>query len=464
MAVFSMTSPMPASREVVFGYHERPGAFERLTPPWEPVTLVERSGSIRDGDRATLRIKQGPITLRWVAEHRGYIPNEQFTDVALSGPFPKWEHTHRVEPGGDGDTSVLRDSIDYLLPGGSIGNALGNAFVQRKLARMFAYRHRVTADDAAMIAQYPQDRSLRVLITGASGMVGSALAALLSVAGHTPVTLQRAGRPAPDSPWECVAWNPATGEVTEGSLDGFDAVVHLAGAGVADKRWSESRKREIRDSRVEGTRHLCEALAAQSNPPAVLVSASAIGYYGDRGDTVLTETSPMGEGFLAEVCKEWEAATEPAEKAGIRVAHLRLGIVLSLAGGALTKMLPPFRFGLGGPLGNGRQYMSWIALDDVLGVIYHAIMTDAVRGPVNTVAPEPCTNREFTQTLARVLRRPAWFAVPRVALRLAVGELTDEGLLASARAHPDALSATGYAFRFPRLDDALRHALGRVAR
>ena len=457
MPSFTKKTRMRAPAETVFAYHERLGAFERLTPPWEPVELVERAGTIRDGDRATLRIKQGPIALKWVAEHRDYIANEQFKDVALSGPFKKWEHTHRVEPG-----SELCDAIEYELPGGAIGQALGGGFVHRKLARMFAYRHRVTADDTAMIARYAQDRPQRILISGASGMVGSALAPLLSTAGHTPVLLQRTGHAATGTPWESVTWNPGTGEVSEGRLDGLDAVVHLAGAGVADKRWSEARKQVIRDSRVTGTRRLCELLAGQPNPPKTLVCASAIGYYGDTGDATVDESAPMGDGFLAEVCRDWEAATQPAADAGIRVVNLRIGFVLSLAGGALVKMLPPFLMGMGGPLSHGRQSMSWVALDDVLGAIVHAIMTESVRGPVNAVSPTPCTNREFTQTLARVLRRPALFPVPRFALRLAMGELADEGMLWSNRLKPGVLMDTDYAFRFTNLEDTLRHSLGRT--
>ena len=461
MPSFTKKSHLSASPEVVFGYHEQPGAFQRLTPPWEPVEMTERTGTIRDGDRATLCIKQGPISLKWVAEHRDYIPNEQFKDVALSGPFPKWEHTHRVTPGEDGG-SILTDSIDYRLPGGPVGRALGGGFVQRKLARMFTYRHRVTADDTAMMTHYPVEKPLRVLISGATGLVGSALAALLSAAGHTPVALRRAGQGPGGTPWESVEWNPHTGAVINGNLDGLDAVVHLAGAGIADKRWTEARKRLIKDSRVIGTHNLCSALSSLPNPPRVMVSASATGYYGDADDAILDESSPMGVGFRAEVCRDWEAATRPAEEAGIRVVHLRAGIVLSLAGGALAKMALPFRCGLGGTFGNGRQYMSWIALDDALGMVYHALMTDSVAGAVNAVSPVPCTNSEFTRTLGRVLHRPAGLAVPRTALRLALGEMADEALLSSARVQPAAMMDAGYVFRFTRLDDALQHALGRV--
>jgi hypothetical protein len=255
-------------------------------------------------------------------------------------------------------------------------------------------------------------------------------------------------------------WDPDTGAVEPG-LDGVDAVVHLAGESVAGGRWTEARKRRIRESRVRPTRLLCETLARQRTPPRVLVCASAIGYYGDRGDQVLREESAPGAGFLPEVCRKWEAAAEPAARRGIRVVHLRIGLVLSPKGGALAAMLPVFRLGLGGPVGAGAQWMSWIGIDDTLGAILHALMNEALAGPVNAVAPAPVTNREFAKTLARVLRRPAVLPFPAFAARLLLGQMADELLLASARVEPARLRATGYAFRDATLEGALRRLLAR---
>jgi hypothetical protein len=239
-----------------------------------------------------------------------------------------------------------------------------------------------------------------------------------------------------------------------------DAFVHLAGENIAAGRWTAARKARIRDSRVKVTRRLCESLARLSQPPKVVVSASAVGYYGDRSDEVLTEESPSGAGFLAQVCREWEAACGPAVQKGIRVVNLRTGMVLSAAGGMLPRILPPFRMGLGGRIGSGRQYMSWIALDDLVGVIVHALTCDRPAGPVNAVAPNPVTNLEFTRTLGRVLRRPTFFAVPAWAARLAFGEMAGALLLASARVEPARLAASGFVFRYPELEGALRHMLG----
>ncbi len=298
-----------------------------------------------------------------------------------------------------------------------------------------------------------------VAVTGSTGLIGSALGPRLAAGGHSVVRLVRG--PSAAAPGERRArWDPDTGAIEPG-LAGVDAIVHLAGENVAGGRWTEARKRRIRESRVEATRRLCETLARLPSPPRVLVCASAIGYYGDRGDEVLREESAPGEGFLPDVCREWEAAAEPAARRGIRAVHLRIGLVLSAGGGALAKMLPVFRLGLGGPIGAGAQWMSWIGMDDMLGAILHALMNEALAGPVNAVAPAPVTNREFAGALARVLRRPAVFPFPTFAARLLFGQMADELLLASARVVPARLQATGYAFRDQTLDGALRRALGR---
>ena len=294
---------------------------------------------------------------------------------------------------------------------------------------------------------------MKIAITGASGLIGSALQPLLQGGGHQIVPLSRSG----SGP----SWNPSTGAVSAGALDGVDAVVHLAGENIAGGRWNEVRKQRIRDSRVEPTRRLSETLAALPNPPRVLVTASAIGYYGDRGDVVVDETTPAGTGFLPEVCQAWEAATGPAREAGIRVVHLRTGIVLTPAGGALGKMLLPFKMGVAGVLGSGAQYMSWVAIDDLLGAALFCLTNEGTSGPVNVVAPAPVTNREFTKTLGRVLSRPTIFPMPAFAARLAFGEMADALLLEGARVQPVALQDAGYQFGYPGLDGALRHVLGR---
>lgn len=296
---------------------------------------------------------------------------------------------------------------------------------------------------------------MHVLVSGSSGLIGSALTPALSADGHAVRRLRRASGGGGDATF----WNPADGEFAAGALDGVEAVVHLAGENIAGGRWTDARKARIRDSRVDGTHRLCAALAALDTPPRVLVAASAIGFYGDRGDALLDESSAPGIGFLPGVSRSWEAAAAPAREAGIRVVHLRIGIVLSPAGGALGQMLLPFKLGVGGVLGSGDQYMSWIALDDVVGVVRHALADESLNGPVNAVAPQAVTNCEFTRVLGQVLRRPTILPAPAFALRIALGEMADALLLASTRVEPAALRATTFEFQYPQLDGALRRLL-----
>jgi len=292
---------------------------------------------------------------------------------------------------------------------------------------------------------------MRVLVSGSSGLVGSALIPALANAGHTEVRLVRRGPAANE-----IRWDP--GGVESGTLEGFDAVVHLAGESIAGP-WTAAKKGRIRDSRVQGTSTLAAALARTGRPPKVMVCPSAIGIYGNRGDEVLREESAPGSDFLAEVGKQWEAATEPAAKAGIRVVSLRIGVVLSPRGGALARMLPPFRMGAGGRIGRGRQWMSWITLDDIVGVIQHVLATDSLRGPVNAVAPNPVTNAEFTRALGEVLRRPTIFPLPAFIVRLMFGEMGEALLLGSQRVDCGKLLGSGYRFRHPELKPALEQML-----
>lgn len=301
---------------------------------------------------------------------------------------------------------------------------------------------------------------MNVLVSGSTGLVGSAVVASLTAEGHRVTRLVRA-EVAPGT--ASVAWDPAAKRLPAPALEGLDAVVHLAGENIAKGRWNAAKKAAIRDSRVQGTRVLCEVLAQLVEPPKVLVSASAIGYYGSRGDRVMREDSRPGTDFLAQVCRDWEAATQPAQQRGIRVVHLRTGVVLARQGGALHKMLTPFKLGVGGVMGSGKQYVSWVALDDVAGIVLHALTTDALDGPVNAVAPHPVTNDELTKTLGRVLKRPTKAWMPAPVVKVLFGEMGDALLLSSTRVEPARLQASGYIFQWPELEGALRHILGRAA-
>jgi len=302
---------------------------------------------------------------------------------------------------------------------------------------------------------------MRILVTGSSGLIGSALVPFLTAGGHRVIRLIRSQSQTPTM-GESWGWDPERGTILPTGQEEPDAVVHLAGENIAGARWTQRQKALIRDSRVKGTRALSDLIGRRSPPPKVLVCASAVGYYGDRGDESLTEESASGSGFLPDVCREWEAACQPAAEKGIRVVNLRIGVVLSPAGGALARMLTPFKLGAGGVIGGGRQYMSWIALDDVVSAIHFALTHEILRGPVNGVAPNPVTNRSFTQTLGRALSRPILFPMPAFAARLALGEMADALLLAGARVLPARLLESGFVFRYPDLEGALRHLLGKA--
>lgn len=297
---------------------------------------------------------------------------------------------------------------------------------------------------------------MQVVVSGSTGLVGRALCEELLKSGHTVRPLVRDTSSAPAG---SIPWDPARGQLDGAALDGVDAVVHLAGENIAAGRWNAARKARIRDSRVAGTQLLAERLAGLSQRPGVLVSASAIGFYGDRGDAVVTDDTPAGQGFLAEVCQAWEAAAVPAADAGIRVVHPRIGMVLSARGGALSKMLPPFRMGMGGPIGRGAMWMSWIHLADLVRALIHIIETPELTGAVNALAPNPVTNRDFTRALGSALRRPAVIPVPETALKFALGEMAEALVLSSLRAVPSRLEGSGFEFNFPDVEAALRDLL-----
>lgn len=296
---------------------------------------------------------------------------------------------------------------------------------------------------------------MKILISGSHGLVGTALIKALETDGNQ---ISRLVRHYPGSEAE-IEWSPERYSIQLARLEGFDAVVNLAGESIAEGRWTDDKKRRIRESRVKGTKLLGDALANLSNRPRTFICASAIGYYGNRGDEILKETSPPGDDFLAKVCVEWEAATALATEKGIRVVNARFGVILDPNGGALAKMLPPFRMGVGGKIGSGKQWMSWIALDDVIGGINLALNNDSLRGPINFVAPNPVTNAEFTKTLGQALSRPTIFPIPGFGVRLAFGEMGEALLLAGQRVEPERLREAGYSFQHSRLESALRHAL-----
>ena len=455
MPFFRRTQRLPHPPAEVFAWHMRPGALERLLPPWENVRVVARKGDIADGGTVTVRAGPGPLKLSWTVRHTVFEEGVLFRDEQVRGPFDRWAHTHRFSPDGEGGC-LLEDEIDWRPPL-NVDIPLFVRRIERILERGFAFRRQRLANDLALQERYRQRRPLTVAISGSSGFLGRNLRHLLTTGGHRVLRLVRSRAKVGEG---SVYWNPALGEVDHHGLAGVDAIVHLAGEPLVGVRWTEAKKREILRSRKDGTEWIAHTAARLSPPPRVLVCASAVGYYGNRGNEVLTEDSRAGRGFLAEVCQAWEKAATPARRAGIRVVHLRQGVALSPDGGALQLMLPAFRAGAGGRLGDGRQYMPWIGLDDTLGLILHAIATPGVSGPINVTAPLPVTNATFTSALGRVLGRPTVLPIPSLAVYALLGEMGRTVLLGGQRAVPAKAQDTGYEFLHPSIEEALRFGLG----
>jgi uncharacterized protein (TIGR01777 family) len=441
---FSCTVDAPLDE--VFAWHARPGAIVRLMPPWLPVQVAAETASLRDG-RAELALPGG---LRWVARHdpAAYDPPRRFADELASLPLRAalpWRHIHEFAALTPSATQIT-DRVVTALPAGFLRPVMG-------------YRHHQLAGDLAAHQWARQLRSepLTVAITGSSGLVGSALAALLTSGGHRVIRLVRRA-PADDSERR---WDPD--DPDPDLLRGTSALVHLAGASIAG-RFTAGHKRSIRASRITPTRRLAELAAATPGGPAVMVTASAIGYYGPRrGDELLTEDSPRGDGFLADVVAGWEAASTPAQDAGLRVVLVRTGIVQSPRGGTLRLLWPLAEVGAGGRLGAGHQWVSWIGIDDLTDVYYRALTDDTLAGPVNATAPHPVRNADYARTLARVLRRPLQLPVPGLGPRLLLGaEGASELAGADQRVSPRRLLRNGHRFRHPELEPALRHLLGRA--
>ncbi|MBA2480562.1 MAG: TIGR01777 family protein [Planctomycetes bacterium] len=457
MPRFAASTYLPVSPGEAFAWHARPGALARLIPPWQDVRIVQNASGLFDDARTVLSIGTGPGPLRrrWVALHRDCRPGAQFRDVQERGPFAAWDHLHRFDAEDD-DGCRLSDIIDYRLPYGWLGRRLLGRTIERDLARAFAWRHRRTLADLGRHRSFRDQRPLLIALSGSRGLVGSQLAPFLTGGGHTVLPLVRPG----GKRGAGIPWDPQAGTLDAEALSACDAIIHLGGAGVADGRWTRARKHLILESRVRSTRLLAETLARSAHKPRVLIVASAVGWYGDRGDTIVDETNPSGDGFLAEVCRAWEDACEPARAAGIRVVNVRIGMVVTRRGGALARMLTPFRLGLGGPIGSGDQWISWISLDDLVYLIHHALLSQTVQGPVNAVAPTPVRQRDFARELSGVMRRPCAVRTPAWAVRAAFGQMGTEVLLGGARVVSRTLEDEVFAFSAPTLHDAFEDEFG----
>ena len=457
-SIFKKTSRINAPVHEVFQWHERTGALERLIPPWDPLDVVFKSPGIDRGARTVMKIPAGPlpIKLTWLAEHTQYAKNRSFQDQQLQGPFKHWVHTHTFTP--DGNACIMEDQVEYALPAYMFGPLIGNAAIQHKLERIFRFRHTTLAQDLEHHMSYKHHRPLTILISGASGVVGSTLIPFLTTGGHRVIRLVR--NQSTQNPDE-IYWDPSKKHLDLEGIGPIDVAIHLSGENIGQGRWTQKKKKKIIDSRNKTTRLIATTLAHMASPPKVLICASAIGYYGDRGDHIMTEANECGADFISDVCNDWEAGASPAMEKGIRVAFLRIGVVMTPFGGALKKFLLPFNLGLGGKIGIGKQYMSWISIDDLIYAIQHIIYEDSLHGPVNLVTPKAVTNVQFTKTLGKVLRRPTIFSIPAGVIKGLYGKMGREILLASTRVVPQRLLDSGFTFCYADLEPALRHLLGK---
>ena len=448
-----------ADIDSTFAWFEHEGSFRRLMPPWEVAEEIRADDSLDVGSQRVFRFPMGPLNMTWVAEHTAYNPPSFFSDKMVKGPFWSWSHDHHLSE-SEGVTKVV-DDVAYQVPFGPLGNLvdriLGGMLVRGRISRMFTARELRLKRDLKRHSDFSGKKRKRILVAGSSGMIGTQLVAFLDTGGHEVWRMVR--REVSEGKNE-VFWDPSSGELYVRILEGFDAIIHLGGEGIGDKRWSKKRKLLIKDSRVNSTRILCDAICSMKNKPECFILASAIGWYGDRGEEELSEDSSIGEGFLPEVCQEWEAAASKVEDSGVRTVFLRSGIVLAATGGALGKMLLPFKFGAGGPMGGGRQWMSWVSLDDEIYAIHHLLMNGASKGAYNITAPQPVRQKSFAKTLGKVLRRPAFAPLPGFAVKILFGEMGEKLTLDSQRVIPSRLEEEGYEFLHNDLESALRDSLG----
>lgn len=455
--VFVRRTTIQAPVSTVFAWHAKDGAVNRLTPPWAPVQLVAGKGKgIGKGVDVTFKIKIFGIPMKWHARHIDYKKNKMFRDRQVKGPFSFWEHSHLFHECLT-DISVMEDQVRFRLPFG-IFSLPFYGYAQRQLERIFFYRHQVLKYD--MENRVGKIQKQRILISGGSGAIGTALVSFLKTCGHEVIRLVRDHN---DRSEDARFWDPYKNILDMDAIGPIDAVINLNGVDISRGRWTISRRAKILASRVIPTQVLVEKMKRMPQPPSTFISASAIGFYGDAGSNMLTEKNGFKDCFISRVCRHWEDASLGAVKAGIRTIQLRIGVVLTPAGGALERMYPPFLMGLGTRLSHGGQYMSWVGMEDVLGGILHILDNKGISGPVNLTAPKPVTNGEFTCTLARVLGRRAPFMLPGSLVLALWGDMGKETLLASARVVPEKLIESGYEFVHPSLETALEHVLGKYA-
>ena len=430
--------------------------------------IIDHTGGINNDDNSIFRIKLGPITIKWVAKHFGYIHNLQFQDKMIKGPFKKWIHTHSFIPQGE-NQCIIEDKIEYMPRFGKIGSKIIQKRIQNYLNQLFIYRERILVNDT-ILEKMTREKGKNILITGSQGLIGSSLIPLLTnIGGHKITRLVRkinnnnmySRSTTNKEDKKSIFWYPEYDKLDHHELEGFDIIIHLAGENIFG-RWTDIKKQRIFNSRVGSTKLLAKSLTKLSNPPSLLICASAIGYYGDRPNEYITEDSIPGKGFLSEVCQKWEKATQDVTEIGIRVVNTRFGVVLTPKGGILQKLLSPFKLGLGITIGNKDQYISWVSIEDVIKSIFYSITNTSIKGPVNVVSPKPITNLEFSDTLKKIFNPKLSMSINQNIPKLIFGEMSKEVLSTNTYVIPKRLISTGYKFFDSELEDSLRFLLGKT--
>ena len=454
--VFEHETLLENNIDETFAWHERKGAFRRLMPPWELTEEIRADDNLNEGSQRIFRFPLGPFKMNWVAEHTGYNPPHSFEDKMVSGPFKSWHHVHKFEQIST-NKSRIHDKINYRLPLGFLGKLVAGKMIKRRLKRMFTAREIRLERDLKRHAEFTNHPRKKILIAGSSGLIGRQLVAFLDTGGHDVWQLVRRK---PEEGQKEIEWYPSKNVLDYRLIEGFDAIIHLGGAGIGDKRWSKKRMKLIEESRTKSTELLANTIAELTNKPEVFIVSSAIGWYGDRGDEILNEDSEPGQGFLPLTCKLWEDACQAAKDSGVRTINIRTGIVLDATGGALGKMLFPAKIGAGGPIGRGKQWMSWISMDDQVYSINHLLMNSDCEGVYNLCSPNPTRQRTFAKTLGKVLKRPAFMPTPPIGIWLLFGKMGVALTTESTRVIPDRLIESGYLFEHQELETALRDCLG----
>ncbi len=447
--------------EKLFAWHKEMGAVLRLTPPWAPLTMISSSNNgIEEGSIVRFRIKLFKIPMIWESKHIEYKENRIFKDIQTKGPFVRWEHSHIFKSDGI-NHSIMKDKIEFQLPFGILSRPFYR-FALKEFDRMFTYRHRVLKYDLEnhkKLTENLTEKKKRIIVSGASGTIGSALVPFLRTLGYEVIRLVRKKEKLLSDE---IFWDPYKGVLDLTRAGKIDAVINLNGINITHKKWTEKQKKLILDSRIIPTRLLAEKTACLDDKPDVFLSASAIGFYGSGDSRTFTENDSAGDCFISRVCRQWEdASIIPLTNTKIRGIRLRTGVVLTPAGGALAKMILPFKMGFGARISHGRQYMSWISIDDVLSGILYILNNDEIRGPVNLTAPNPVTNKVFSQTLSGLFSKKLLFIIPEFMAKILWGQMGEETILTSTKVIPEKLLNNGFSFQHTELLPALKDLTGR---